>query len=134
MHLRQLWERIRRQKSNRTTVTDTVRCSDTQVQLLAEPRALSTAELASMESTYNPEISGKTKADFFMDTGMTPEMYLLRLLDAHGGKLTQARLVAKTGWPTDAISHLLTELEEAGYITSSQSNDSLLITPPEDDN
>lgn len=86
-----------------------------------------------MESTYNPDIVGETKADFFLETGMTPEMYLLRLLDAHDGELTQAGLVAKTGWPTDVISHLLTELEEAGYIMCSRSNDSLLITPPEGD-
>ena len=87
-----------------------------------------------MGRTYNPKISGKTKADFFMETGMTPEMYLLRLVDAHGGKITQAKLIAKTGWPTDAVSHLLTELEKAGYLTCSQCNDSLLIGPPEDNN
>lgn len=132
MRLRQLWDWVWRQVSTRTTTTPTRQELETHVQLLAETQAPSPAELAEMESDYNPELSGKTKADFFMETGMTPEMYLLRLLDAHGGTLPQAELIAKTGWPTDAINHLLTELEEVGYITRSQSNDSLLVTSPED--
>lgn len=67
-----------------------------------------------------------------METGVTPEMYLLRLLDAHGGTVTQAELVTTTGWPPDALANLLTELEAAGYITYAPSNNSLLVTPPED--
>ena len=85
-----------------------------------------------MEGDYNPELAGKSKADFFLETGMTPEMYLLRLLDAHDGKVPQAELVATTGWPPDVLNHLLTELEETGYIARSKSNDSLLVRPPED--
>lgn len=131
MRLRHLWDWVRRQVSDSTS---TVQASETQVQLLAETRAPSPAELASMESEYNPDIAGKTKADFFMETGMTPEMYLLRLLDAHGGKVTQVELGAKTGWPPDVIRYLLADLEQEGYITRSQSTDSLLVMPPPENN
>lgn len=132
MRLRQLWQWVWRQVATRTTTTSTRQEGETQVQLLAETRVPSPSELAEMEQEYNPEIAAKSKADFFMKTGMTPEMYLLRLLDAHGGTVPQAELVAMTGWPPDVLSHLLADLEEAGYITRFQSNDSLLVTAPED--
>lgn len=132
MRLRQLWDWVWRQVATRTTTTPTRQELETQVQLLAETRAPSPAELAELKGDYNPKLAGKSKADFFMETGMTPEMYLLRLLDAHGGTVTQTELVTTTGWPPDTLVHLLTELEAAGYITRAPSNDSLLVTPPED--
>lgn len=54
-----------------------------------------------------------TKADVFIETGLTPEEYILAELDAHGGRLKQQTIGEITGWSAGAISRILTRMEEA---------------------
>lgn len=58
----------------------------------------------------------RTKVDVFLETGLTPEKFIVESIDAHDGRLKQQSLIDITGWSAGAISNLLQEMEGAGVI------------------
>lgn len=58
----------------------------------------------------------RSKADVFIETGLTPEEYILAELEANDGRMTQQAICAFTGWSDGSISCLLTEMEAEGMI------------------
>lgn len=55
--------------------------------------------------------------EFYCQTGLPAERYLVALVEANGGRLKQHELVNHTGWPKSTVSTLLAEVEEEGRIT-----------------
>ncbi|WP_158413645.1 helix-turn-helix transcriptional regulator [Haladaptatus cibarius] len=54
--------------------------------------------------------------DFASESGLTPEEYIVRLLEGHSGKRRQQELIAETGWSRSTVSRLLGRMEARGEI------------------
>ncbi|WP_327050597.1 helix-turn-helix transcriptional regulator [Halomicrococcus gelatinilyticus] len=73
------------------------------------------------EADAPPESDGETTdwesmADFTLETGYTPERYVLELLDERGGEVRQQTVLEETGWARSTTSRVLSRLEERGEV------------------
>lgn len=66
--------------------------------------------------TAAPTEPHRTKVDVFLETGLTPEKFIIEKIDSHGGSLKQQAIIDLTGWSAGAISNLLLEMEDTGSI------------------
>lgn len=67
-----------------------------------------------------PDDSGEerqSKADVFVETGFTPEEYVLAMIESNGRRMKQQQICEFTGWSDGAVSRILSEMEAAGTIT-----------------
>jgi hypothetical protein len=62
----------------------------------------------------------ESMADFTLETGYTPERYVLELLDERGGEVRQQAVLAETGWARSTTSRVLSRLEERGEVVRVQ--------------
>lgn len=79
----------------------------------------------------------------FLETGLTPEEYILAEIDAHGGRLKQQSICEITGWSPGSISRILTEMEGDGAVDRVRighekivylpGEKSQLVAPPDDE-
>lgn len=58
----------------------------------------------------------RSKVDVYLETGLTPERFIIKKIDANGGSLKQQAIIDITGWSSGAISNLLVEMEDAESI------------------
>lgn len=58
-----------------------------------------------------------SKADLFLETGFTPEEYVLALIESNDRRLKQQTICDHTGWSDGTVSRILTEMEDAGIIS-----------------
>lgn len=58
-----------------------------------------------------------TKADVYVKTGLFPEEFVLRVVEANGGRIRQQGICSRTGWSDGAVSRILSKMEDAGAIT-----------------
>lgn len=56
----------------------------------------------------------------YVQLGMSPEDYLVRLARARGGRLKQQQIVEATGWSEPTVSRLLSKMEDRGRIVRVQ--------------
>lgn len=61
--------------------------------------------------------NGPSKADVFVETGFTPEEYVLATIESNGRRIKQQQICEFTGWSDGAVSRILSEMEDAGTIT-----------------
>lgn len=64
---------------------------------------------------YPPPCEYSSKAEWVVDTGLTPEDYLERLL-ASRGKIEQQEICELTGWSKSSVSRLLQKLDDQGTL------------------
>lgn len=55
-------------------------------------------------------------SDLVVETGLTPDQYVLTVLDEGGGRLWQQDLIAYTGWSAPTMSRLLQKMEDSGKV------------------
>lgn len=72
------------------------------------------------ESSADPPATdagdGLTKGEVPVETGLTPEEYVLRGLEASGGRLRQQDVIEYTGWSAATVSRTLSEMEADGLV------------------
>jgi hypothetical protein len=59
---------------------------------------------------------GRSLADFVLETGISPDEYVVNLLEERGGDLHQQEIIAEAGLNRSSVSRLLREMEENGQI------------------
>lgn len=89
------------------------------------------------------EATRRTKADVFLETGLTPEEFIVAQLEARDGRLRQQAICDITGWSVGTISRILSEMEDDGSIERVRIGQeklvflpgakSSLVAPPDDD-
>jgi uncharacterized membrane protein len=72
-----------------------------------------------------------SREEVFIETGMTPEEYLLSGLERNGGRLRQQEICEKTGWSEPTVSRLLTEMEADDLIVRYRLGRENLVCLPE---
>ena len=72
-----------------------------------------------------------SREEVFLETGMTPDEYLLRGLERDGGRLRQQEICARTGWSEPTVSRLLTEMEADDQIVRYRLGRENLVCLPE---
>lgn len=74
------------------------------------------AATVDVDRTDDRGASSPSKADVFLETGLLPEEYVLRELEARGGRAQQQEICRYTGWSAGCVSRLLSEMEAEGTI------------------
>lgn len=69
--------------------------------------------------------------NFFLETGMPLQKYLVRVLDESGGKLPQQTVFRLLSWSEATASRTLTEMEEQGHIVRIQFGSEKIVFLPE---
>ncbi|WP_227352964.1 helix-turn-helix transcriptional regulator [Haladaptatus salinisoli] len=68
------------------------------------------------ERDASESAGGRSMADFALETGVTPEEYVVSLLEERGGNQRQQAILAETGLNRSSVSRLLREMEANGRI------------------
>lgn len=69
------------------------------------------------DAPNDPGEERPSKADVFIETGYTPEEYVLAMIESNGRRMKQQQICEFTGWSDGAVSRILSEMEDAGTIT-----------------
>lgn len=64
--------------------------------------------------------------------GMTPQSFVLRLVEEGGGRIRQQEICESTNWSESTITRLLQDMEESGLIVRVQVGREKLVYPPGD--
>lgn len=71
---------------------------------------------ADREETTDGTGSPRTPADVLVETGLTPEEFVLEEIRSRGRPISQQEICRFTGWSDSRVSHILSEMEDAGTI------------------
>lgn len=58
----------------------------------------------------------RSKVDVVLETGLTPERFVLEEIESRGPPVKQQAICEFTGWTDSCVSRLLTDMEDAGTI------------------
>lgn len=61
-----------------------------------------------------------SKADLYIETGLTPAEYICAAIEQAGGRLRQQAICSYTGWSEPTVSRTLSEMESQGTVTRFQ--------------
>lgn len=78
-----------------------------------------------------------TRADVVYETGLTPEQFVVALVEAHDGSLRQQAFTDHVDWSESLVSRVLRAMEEEGRVVRTRvGNGNVVYTPeeaPDDD-
>lgn len=75
--------------------------------------------------------TGRSKADVLVETGLTPEEYILAAIESNGGRMKQQTICGYTGWSAGTISEILSQMEADGTITRGRIGRGKVVSLPE---
>ncbi len=58
----------------------------------------------------------RTMTEHEVETGQTPQEYVVEVLSAHNGELRQQEIIIETGWSRSSVSRLLCKMETEGIV------------------
>lgn len=82
----------------------------------AEAESASPEPLADGDGEVLEPARGSSPSKLAVETGLTPDEYVLSVLTEGGGRLWQQEVIAHTGWSAPTVSRLLQEMETSGKV------------------
>lgn len=82
----------------------------------AEAETASTETRADGDDEVLEPARGSSPSNLAVETGLTPDEYVLTALTQGGGRLWQQEVIAHTGWSAPTVSRLLQEMESSGKV------------------
>lgn len=97
----------------------------------AEAENESTGAITDRDGETLEPAQGSSPSKVVVETGLTPEKYVLTVLTQGGGRLWQQELIAYTGWSAPTVSRLLQEMEGSGTVVRIRIGRQKLVYLPE---
>ncbi|MFC6797995.1 helix-turn-helix transcriptional regulator [Haladaptatus sp. GCM10026878] len=72
-----------------------------------------------------------SKADFVVETGLTPEELVLELVEENDGRMPQKEVVSLVGWSDATVSRLLQDMEKSKLLNRFRLGREKIICKPE---
>lgn len=89
------------------------------------------SEGSTVDLSEAPKYSSMSRAEFYLETGLTPEECILHAVRAEG-KIFQQQLCETLGWSQSSVSRLLCRMEEEGVVERVRtSRGNVVMLPPD---
>lgn len=92
------------------------RFADASMRADDEPAGRSDGTARRSDGSTGAAEGGRSKVDVVLETGLSPEQFVLEEIESRGAPVKQQEVCEFTGWSDSCISRLLTDMEDAGTI------------------